>query len=99
MSLVQRLPIVLVRIADVTDSLLGIRLEVDQLRVEPRIPPGWRDLTVHYRHCETVYHIHITNRGGTVSRVVCDGNELPDKRIQLRDDRQDHRVEIELGGP
>ena len=82
-----------------TESLLGIRLEVDQLRVEPRIPPGWRDLTVHYRHCETVYHIHITNRGGTVSRVVCDGNELPDKRIQLRDDRQDHRVEIELGGP
>jgi cellobiose phosphorylase len=83
----------------VTESLLGIRREVDQLRIEPRIPPGWRDLTVHYRHRETTYHIHVTNRGGTVSRVVCDGNEVPDRRITLRDDRQDHRVEVELAGP
>jgi cellobiose phosphorylase len=81
-----------------TESLLGIRLEVDQLRIEPRIPAGWHDLTVHYRHRETVYHIHIANRGGAVSRVECDGHDQPDKRIPLRDDRQDHRVEIELAG-
>jgi cellobiose phosphorylase len=81
-----------------TESLLGIRLEVDQLRIEPRIPPDWPELTVHYRHRETVYHIHIANRGGAVSRVVCDGRDQPDHRIPLRDDRQDHRVEIELAG-
>jgi cellobiose phosphorylase len=83
----------------VTESLLGIRLEVDQLRIEPRIPAAWPEFTVHYRYRDTVYHIHVTNRGGTVSRVVCDGTELPDRRIALRDDRQHHRVEIELGGP
>jgi cellobiose phosphorylase len=83
----------------VTESLLGIRLEVDHLRIEPRIPAAWPEFTVHYRYRDTVYHIQVTNRGGTVSRVVCDGNELPDRRIALRDDRQDHRVEIELGGP
>jgi cyclic beta-1,2-glucan synthetase len=81
----------------VTESLLGIHLEVDALRIEPRIPAGWKDLTIHYRHRETVYHVHVTNRGGAVSRVVCDGSEQPDHRIPLRDDRQDHHVEIELG--
>jgi cellobiose phosphorylase len=82
----------------ITESLLGIHLEIDQLRVEPRIPASWRDLVVHYRHRETVYHIYITNLGGTVSRVRCDGEELPNRLIPLRDDRRDHRVDIELGG-
>ncbi|HMG23586.1 MAG TPA: glycosyl hydrolase family 65 protein, partial [Kofleriaceae bacterium] len=83
----------------VTESLLGIRLEVDQLHIEPRIPAGWREFTIHYRYRETFYHIHVTNRGGTVSRVVCDGADQAERRIALHDDRQDHRVEIELGGP
>jgi cellobiose phosphorylase len=82
----------------ITESLLGIRLEVDRLRIEPRVPGSWRSFAIHYRHRETVYHIHVTNHGGTVSRVVCDGVEHADKLIPLRDDRSDHRVEIELGG-
>ena len=51
---------------------------------------------MHYRHRDTVYHIHIVNRGGAVSRVVCDGVDQASHRITLRDDRQDHQVEIEL---
>jgi cellobiose phosphorylase len=82
----------------VTESLLGIRLEVDQLRIEPRIPATWPSLDIHYRHRETVYHIHVLNRGGTLSRVTCDGADQPNHRIPLRDDRQDHHVEIELAG-
>ena len=83
----------------VTESLLGIRLEVDQLRIEPQIPAAWPEI----RRCTTATtRPSITstsrNRGGTVSRVVCDGVEQPDRRIPLRDDGRDHRVEVELGG-
>jgi cyclic beta-1,2-glucan synthetase len=81
----------------ITESLLGIRLEVDRLRIEPKIPASWRNFTIHYRHRETVYHIHVTNHGGSVSRVVCDGIDQSNKLIPLHDDRQEHRVEIELG--
>jgi cellobiose phosphorylase len=81
----------------ITESLLGIRLEVDRLRVEPQIPASWRGFTIHYRYYETVYHIHVTNHGGPVRRVSCDGVEHDDMLIPLRDDRNDHRVEIELG--
>ncbi len=77
-----------------TESLLGLHLEIDHLRVEPKLPASWPELAIHYRHRETVYHHHIFK--GTTNRVVCDGVEQADGRIPLRDDRADHRVEIEL---
>jgi len=81
----------------ITESLLGIHLEGDELRIEPRIPASWRDFTVHYRHRETVYHVYVVNRGGAVSRVTCDGVDQANYRVPLRDDHQNHRVDIELG--
>jgi cellobiose phosphorylase len=81
--------------------LLGIRLEVDRLRVEPLIPPGWKHFDVRYRHRDTVYDIHVRILGGgrTVSRVVCDGVDEPSRTILLRDDRKEHHVEVDVGGP
>jgi cellobiose phosphorylase len=81
----------------VTESLLGIRLEAGRLRIEPKVPPSWRDFDIHYRFRDTVYHIHVANRGGAASRVTCDGKEIVDGWIPLRDDRTEHRVEIALG--
>ncbi len=82
----------------ITESLLGIRLDVDRLHVHPRLPASWPELAIHYRHRETVYHLRVVNRGGEVSRVSCDGIDHPDFAIPLRDDRADHHVEIELAG-
>ncbi len=85
----------------ITESLLGIRLEVDRLRIEPKLPPGWNGLAIHYRYRETVYHIHVTDLGGTkrrVTRVRVDGNDEAALTIPLQDDRVEHQVEIELDG-
>ncbi len=81
----------------ITESLLGLHLEIDRLRVEPRIPASWRDFVIHYRHRETVYHIYVANHGGPVRAVRCDGVDQTDNSIPLQDDRRDHRVEIEMG--
>ncbi len=86
----------------IVESLLGIRLEVDRLRIEPRVPADWDGFHVHYRHRDTVHHIHVQNRGGgggTVVRVVCDGVEQADRTIPLRDDRTEHWAVVEVGGP
>ncbi len=80
------------------ESLLGIRLEVDRLRIAPRLPAEWPAFDITYRHHETVYQIHVANRGGTVSRVVCDGVEQQDHLVTLHDDRGTHRVDVELDG-
>jgi cyclic beta-1,2-glucan synthetase len=81
-----------------TESLLGLRLEVDRLRLTPVLPNAWKSLKIHYRYRETFHHISIRNNGGkTVTRVVFDGAECPDKAIPLRDDRQEHHVHVEIG--
>ena len=84
----------------ITESLLGIRLEVDRLRLSPLLPAGWQGFDVHYRYRETIYHIHVRHLGGgsrTVKRVSCDGVEQSDGTIPLRDDHQEHHAEIDVG--
>jgi len=81
-----------------TESLLGLRLEVDHLRLEPVLPGAWTSLKIHYRYRETFHHISIRNNGGnTVTRVVFDGVERPDRTIPLLDDRQEHNVDVDIG--
>jgi cellobiose phosphorylase len=84
----------------ITESLLGLRLEVNRLRIEPVFPDDWNSFVVHYRYRETFHHIHVRNLGGDqrVTRVTVDGIEQPEKTIALSDDRRDHRVEVDVGG-
>ena len=81
-----------------TESLLGLRLEVDHLRLQPVLPDTWKSLKIHYRYRETFHHINIRiNAGKTVTRVVFDGQERPDQTIPLIDDRLEHNVDVDIG--
>ena len=81
----------------ITESLLGLHLEVDKLRFAPRIPATWPEFKIHYRYRETFYHITLRNGGGMdVKRVVLDGNEQAEKILPLVDDRNEHNVDVEL---
>jgi cellobiose phosphorylase len=82
----------------VVESLLGLSLEVDRLRISPQLPAAWEGMEIHYRYHETFHHIHIHNRGGKkVSRVVFDGAEQADLMIPLLNDHREHRADVELG--
>jgi len=86
----------------VVESLLGIRLAVDRLVIEPRLPAGWTGFDIHYRHRDTVHHIHVHDLGGgggEVVRVTCDGADRPDRTIALHDDRREHWAVVDVGGP
>ncbi len=82
----------------IVESLLGLRLEVDKLYIEPCIPADWQTFKVHYRYRETVYHIYViqTKEIDTGLIITVDGIQNPDKIIPLIDDRQDHTVEVKL---
>jgi cyclic beta-1,2-glucan synthetase len=83
----------------ITESLLGLHLEIDRLRFEPRMPKAWPSYKMHYRYRETFYHITIHNGGNgmSVGRVTVDGGEQPEQTVPLVDDRKDHIVEVYLG--
>jgi len=85
----------------IVESLLGLRLEVETLRVAPCLPADWKGFTVHYRYRETVYHIAVLQTpGGTgETSVTVDGVERHDQAIPLVDDRQDHSVEVRIPAP
>jgi cellobiose phosphorylase len=73
----------------VTETLLGIHLEVDKLRLVPLMPKEWMSYKIHYRYRETFYHITIARPDGgggasgseatqaeRVTRVLLDGADL-----------------------
>ena len=76
------------------ESLLGLQLKVDKLRVNPCVPAEWNSFIVHYRYRETVYHITVELLASTELRphIVLDGVELSALEIPLQDDHRDHQV-------
>ena len=82
------------------ETLLGLQLDVDHLRIAPCAPAHWDAYKIHYRYRDTVYHITVRGAGepsGQAARVTVDGVEQHDARIPLVDDRQAHHVEVVLG--
>lgn len=82
----------------IVESLLGLHVEVDRLRITPCLPAQWTTFQMHYRYRETFYHITIHNHGpdATVRRLTLDGAELPEDFVTLIDDGQDHQIEVEM---
>jgi cellobiose phosphorylase len=82
----------------IVESLLGLRLQVDKLHIEPHLPKDWSSFKLHYRYRETPYHITILQSHDVDNpvRTVCDGIEQNDNAIPLMDDRREHTVEVRI---
>ena len=83
----------------IVETLLGLQLEVDTLRLNPRLPRAWESFKIHYRHRDTFYHITVKRADGETTPpigVFVDGQEQPDATVHLVDDRHEHTVEIKI---
>jgi cellobiose phosphorylase len=80
----------------ITESLLGLHLDVDKLYISPRMPPDWSAFKIHYRHHNTFYHITIQKEGegALIQRFAIDGHDQAEHFIRLVDDHQHHEVTI-----
>jgi cellobiose phosphorylase len=84
------------------ETLLGVNIEGDQLRLAPRLPKSWTTYKVHYRYRQTVYHITISRLvadWASADQLFLDGKELPAKTVPLIDDRGEHSVELKVWSP
>ncbi|MES1204484.1 MAG: glucoamylase family protein [Pseudomonadota bacterium] len=82
----------------IVESLLGLRLEVDRLFVEPLLPEGWDGFRIRYRYYQTFYSIAVRQvapgGGHAGTRVICDGRETSGPVVTLQNDGKEHRVEV-----
>ncbi len=79
------------------ETLLGVNLEGDQLRLAPLLPAAWPTCRIHYRYRQTIYHITITRLAADSSEPAClslDGQQLVGNTLPLRDDRLEHAVGV-----
>ncbi|MBV8141349.1 MAG: cyclic beta 1-2 glucan synthetase, partial [Verrucomicrobia bacterium] len=80
-----------------SETLLGLRLEGDRLRLTPRLPRHWQRCKIAYRYRQTVYHVTISgllDGSSDSGQIYLDGEELAGQTIPLVDDRRDHTVEM-----
>ena len=82
----------------ILESLLGLKLEVNKLSIEPCLPAEWPGFKISYRYRETVYHIEVVRQaaGSSQGLVTIDGVKQKNKSILLMDDRQEHRVQVQI---
>ncbi|MDX2421503.1 MAG: glycosyl transferase, partial [Amphritea sp.] len=91
------------------ETLLGLQLENDRLRLTPCIPADWETYKIYYRYRETVYHItvrrdleetqhaiRVTLDGTAVNGVDVDGTGRAQGLIPLVDDHREHFVDVVL---
>jgi cellobiose phosphorylase len=81
------------------ETLLGVNLEGDQLRLTPSFPKAWHAFTLHYRYRQTQYHIRITRLPDSPpgsSQLTLNGQPLAGNILPLLDDHQDHSVELQI---
>ncbi|HSC10640.1 MAG TPA: glycosyl hydrolase family 65 protein, partial [Rhodanobacteraceae bacterium] len=82
----------------IAESILGLQLEGDVLRITPCIPRSWDGFSVTYRYRETTYEIAVTQitSATSSSRLLLDGEELTGQTVPLANDGITHAVSLTL---
>jgi cellobiose phosphorylase len=68
------------------ETLLGLNLEGNNLRLTPLLPKAWPSYKIHYRSHQTVYHITIMRNVSNISntnRLTLNGLEIHGISIPL----------------
>ena len=80
------------------ESVLGLTIEADQLRMTPCCPEDWSSFELNYRWRDTVYRIEVHSSSDDVpgSGWSLDGVACPAAALTLVDDHREHVVTVRL---
>ena len=77
--------------------ILGLTIKEGYLYIEPCIPSSWKEYSIIYRYGSSIYHIKVQNKNEKttgVEKILCNGIEVPEKRIKLIDDRKVYEIMV-----
>jgi cellobiose phosphorylase len=76
------------------ESLLGLTLVEERLRIAPCVPASWDGYTVTYRHGAATYVIELRRAGpGETASLTLDAASVDGESIPLADDALEHHVQ------
>jgi N,N'-diacetylchitobiose phosphorylase len=83
-----------------TQYILGLRPEVEGLRVDPCIPSDWKSFSASRRFRDQIFHITVHNphnvcRG--VGKMTIDGEAIPGNLVPADLPGDEHQIEVWLG--
>lgn len=84
----------------ITQYILGVRAELNGIRVDPCIPPDWSEFNVARAYRGSRYLIRVLNPKGVskgVSRLTLDGNELEGNLIPIQEPGNTYEITVVLG--
>ncbi|MCL6571701.1 MAG: hypothetical protein K6T88_08440 [Bacillus sp. (in: Bacteria)] len=82
------------------EYVLGLKLQGDQLTIQPCVPLEWKSFTIDYRYGNTVYslEVHCTQEHDVPLKWMVNGEDAGTQPyLQLVDDGQVHQVALHLG--
>jgi cyclic beta-1,2-glucan synthetase len=82
------------------EEILGLKLQGELMRIDPKIPKGWDGFQIRYRHGEAVYEIQVENPDHCehgVIRMELDGRPLADGVVTLDRSLVLHRILVRMG--
>jgi cyclic beta-1,2-glucan synthetase len=81
------------------ESILGLKVEENELKIEPHIPENWNEYSIRYRYGQSLYNIKIKNPNGKTSgveKMLINGREVQEKKVKLDGTGTTYEVEIEM---
>ena len=79
------------------EYILGLNIKDNKLSIKPCIPKDWKEYKIRYKNNSSVYHIIVRNpdeKNTGVRKMYCNGQEIFDKEVELKDDGEIYNVEI-----
>ena len=81
----------------ILESLLGLTVDSNQLRIVPCIPRDWRSFKILYRYHDTTYRIMVLQTAASEeSGLTLDGVPVSGPAITMVDDTLAHAVEVRI---
>ncbi len=81
------------------ETLLGLNLEGNRLRLQPRVPSNWTNYKIRYRYRQSTYEIALARSDDQppgAGELVLDGERQTDLTFPLVNDGRRHQVEVTL---
>ncbi|TQC98227.1 cyclic beta 1-2 glucan synthetase [Moraxellaceae bacterium AER2_44_116] len=84
----------------ITESLLGLNRQADQLTITPCLPKDWPSCAINYRYGQTLYRIVVkqlaVNDRKRLPILLLDGVQQSGDVVTLIDDQKEHYIDLRL---